>query len=191
MLFGILRLGKARRLGRTQQLERLAKHRCLDLRFLVALLRLLDEVGHAPLEAVQVGEHQLGLDRLRVRDRIYAAFDVGNVAAFEAAQDVHDRVHFADVGEELVAETFALRRAADEPGDVDELDLRLDLLRGPRDFLDRVEARVRNCDAADVRLDRRRVTAACAAAVSVKALNRVDLPTFGRPTMPQRKPMGV
>jgi hypothetical protein len=31
--------------------------------------------------------------------------------------------------------------------------------------------------------------AACAAAVSVKALKSVDLPTFGRPTMPQRKPM--
>ena len=31
--------------------------------------------------------------------------------------------------------------------------------------------------------------AACAAAVSVKALNKVDLPTFGRPTMPQANPI--
>ncbi|GHC59394.1 hypothetical protein GCM10007315_23870 [Gemmobacter tilapiae] len=31
--------------------------------------------------------------------------------------------------------------------------------------------------------------AACAAAVRVRALNRVDLPTFGRPTMPILKPM--
>ena len=31
--------------------------------------------------------------------------------------------------------------------------------------------------------------AACAAAVRVSALNRVDLPTFGRPTMPILKPM--
>ena len=30
---------------------------------------------------------------------------------------------------------------------------------------------------------------ACAAAVAVRALNRVDLPTLGRPTMPQLKPM--
>src|SRR3954451_14608412 len=32
--------------------------------------------------------------------------------------------------------------------------------------------------------------AASAAWVAVSALNRVDLPTFGRPTMPQLKPMG-
>ena len=112
-----------------QQLERLAEHRGLDLRFLVALLRFLDEVGHAPLEAVEVGEHQLGLDRLGVGDRIDAALDVGDVAAFEAAQHVDDRVDLADVGEELVAEPFALGRAADQAGDVDELDLGLDLLR--------------------------------------------------------------
>jgi hypothetical protein len=30
--------------------------------------------------------------------------------------------------------------------------------------------------------------AACAAAVSVSALNKVDLPTLGSPTIPQRKP---
>ena len=42
---------------------------------------------------------------------------------------MNDRVDLANVGEELVAETFALRRAADQPCDIDELDLRLDLLR--------------------------------------------------------------
>jgi hypothetical protein len=31
--------------------------------------------------------------------------------------------------------------------------------------------------------------AACAAAVRVSALNSVDLPTFGRPTIPTLKPM--
>ena len=116
-----------------QQVERLAEHGRLDLRFLVALLGLLDEVRDAPLEAIEVGEHQLGLDRLGVGDRVDAALDVGDVAALEAAQDVDDGVHLADVGEELVAEAFALGRAADEAGDVDELDLRLDLLRGLRD----------------------------------------------------------
>ena len=52
-----------------------------------------------------------------------------DVTAFEAAQDVDDGVHLADVGEELVAEALALGRAADEAGNVDELDLRLDGLR--------------------------------------------------------------
>jgi hypothetical protein len=31
--------------------------------------------------------------------------------------------------------------------------------------------------------------AACAAAVSVSALNKVDLPTLGKPTIPHRKPI--
>ena len=120
-----------------KQLERLAEHRGLDLRFLVALLRFLDEVGDAPLEAVEVGQHQLGLDRLGVGDRVDPALDVGDVAALEAAQDVDDRVDLADVGEELVAEAFALGRAADQAGDVDELDLGLDLLRALGDAADR------------------------------------------------------
>ena len=47
-----------------------------------------------------------------------------------------------------------MRRAAHQPGDVDELDLGLDLLRGPGDLADLVEARVGDGDAADVRLDR-------------------------------------
>ena len=125
---GILRLGQPRRLDCAQQLERLAEHRGLDLRFLVALLRLLDEVGDAPLEAVEVGQHQLGLDRLGVGDRIDPALDMGDVAALEAAQHMDDRIHLADVGEELVAEPFALACAAHQAGDVDELDLGLDLL---------------------------------------------------------------
>ncbi len=149
-------LGLVRRAGfdACKQLERLAENRRLDLRFLVALLRLLDEVGDAPLEAVEVGEHQLGLDRLGVGDRIDAALDVGHVAALETAQDVDDGVHLADVGEELVAEAFALGRAADEAGDVDELDLRLDRLRALGDARNLLEALVRDRDAADVRLDR-------------------------------------
>ena len=32
-------------------------------------------------------------------------------------------------------------------------------------------------------------SAACAAAVAVSALNKVDLPTFGKPTIPQLKPI--
>ena len=62
------------------------------------------------------------------------ALDVGDVAVLEAAQHVDDRIDLADVGEELVAEPFALGGAADQPGDVDELDLGLDLLRRARDF---------------------------------------------------------
>ena len=63
---------------------------------------------------------------------------MGDIAALETAQDVDDRIDFADIGEELVAEAFALARAADQPGDVDELDLGLDLLRRRGDLADLV-----------------------------------------------------
>ncbi len=45
-------------------------------------------------------------------------------------------------------------RAADQAGDVDELDLGLDLLRRLGDLADLVEPLVGDGDAADVRLDR-------------------------------------
>ena len=143
-----------RRLELAQQLERLAEDRGLDLRFLVALLRLLDQVGHPFLEAFEVGEHELGLDRLGVGDRIDAAFDMGDVAALEAAQDVDDGVDLADVGEELVAEALALRGAADEAGNVDELELGLDLAGRPGDLGDPVEPRIGHRDPPDIGLDR-------------------------------------
>ena len=45
-----------------------------------------------------------------------------DVRVLEAAHDLHDGVHLADVGEELVAQSLALARALDQAGDVDELD---------------------------------------------------------------------
>ena len=123
-------------------------------RLLVALLSLLDEIGDAFLQAFQVGEHQLGLDRLRVGDGVDLALDMRDVAVLETAQDVDDRVHLADVGEELVAEPLALGRAADEAGDVDEPELRLDHLGRARKLRQRAEPLIGDGDGSDVRLDR-------------------------------------
>ena len=82
------------------------------------------------LERREIGQHQLGVDHFDVANRIDRAADVMNVAAFETAHDLHDRVHFADVAEELIAESFAGARAFDQAGDVDKLDRgRNDLLR--------------------------------------------------------------
>ena len=45
-----------------------------------------------------------------------------DVIIFEAADDLDDCVDFADVGEELVSETFAGACSSDETCDVNELD---------------------------------------------------------------------
>ena len=93
----------------------------LDLGVLVVALRLLGEIGDATFEAVEVGEHQLGFNRVDVGDRLDPALDMGDVGSLETSHHMDDRVDLADGGEELVAETFALRCAADQPGDVDEV----------------------------------------------------------------------
>ena len=79
-------------------------------------------LSSALLDGGQVREAQLEVDDFAVADRIDRAHDVLDVVVLEAADDVHDGVHLADVGEELVAESFALAGALDQPGDVDELD---------------------------------------------------------------------
>ena len=72
---------------------------------------------------------------------------------FEAAHHVDDRIGFADVRQKLVAQAFALGRAGDQAGDIDELDhgrhdaLRLD------DVRQRLQARIGHFDDADVRFD--------------------------------------
>ena len=154
LLLRILRLDEPRGPRIAQQIQRLAEHARLDLGLLVALLRLLGEGGDALFEAFEIGEHQLGLDRFGVGHRIDPALDMGHVAALEAAQNVDDRVDLADVAEELVAEPFAGRGAAHEPGDVDEFELGLDLLGRFGDLPDAIETRIRHGDSADVRLDR-------------------------------------
>ena len=100
------------------------------------------------------------LDRLAVMSKtktivhgIDPARDMGDVVILEAAQHMHDGVAFADVGEELVAEALALRRAAHDARDVDEGDARRDDLRRARDGCERVEPRIGHGDVAHVRLD--------------------------------------
>ena len=107
-----------------------------------------------PLHAFEVGQHQLGLDGFGVADRIDRAFDVRDVGVLEAAQNVNDRVHLADVGEELVAQAFALRGAAHQAGDIHELQARRHDLRRLADARQRIEPRIGNGDHADIRLDR-------------------------------------
>ena len=88
------------------------------------------------------------------RDRVDAPLHVRNVAVLEAADDMHDRVDFADVREELVAQPFALARARDQAGDIDELDRRGTTRCGLTMLGELVQPLVRHLDDADVRLDR-------------------------------------
>ena len=89
------------------------------------------------LKGGEIGQDQLGVDHLDVADRVDGAADVMDIGILETADHLHDRVYFADVAEELVAEAFARARALYQAGDVHELD------RGWDDFLRMGELRER------------------------------------------------
>ena len=89
--FLVLGLGQPGGLAFAQQFERLAQHGGDDLGFLVALRGLLLRGGDALFEAFEVGQHQFGLDRLGVGNRIDLVVDMLDVVILEAAQHVDDR----------------------------------------------------------------------------------------------------
>ena len=125
-----------------------------SLASLSAPFAFFSSAGKAAFQAVEIGQHQFGLDRLDIGDRRDLAVDMGDVVVDEAAHDMGDRVAFADRGEELVAESFALGSPAHEAGDIDEGEAgRNDLLRAG-DRGERLQPRVGYGDIADVRLDR-------------------------------------
>ena len=90
--------------------------RLLDLLAAQVLFELRQHV----LDGLHVGEDQLGVDRVDVVGRIHLAVDMHDVVVLERAHDLADRVGLADVGQELVAQAFALGGALDDAGDVHE-----------------------------------------------------------------------
>ena len=88
------------------------------------------------LELLHVGQHKLGLDDLGVAHRIdrrrlvAALLHVDDVVVLEAPHYMENRVALSYVGEELVPEAFALRRALNETGDIGEIDRRANHLLG-------------------------------------------------------------
>ena len=75
-------------------------------------------LGEPLLDRLQVGEGELELDDAQVLEGIRRPDDV---RVLERAEDEDDGIDLADVGEELVAQPFALARPLDEPADVDDL----------------------------------------------------------------------
>ena len=117
--------------------------------------RLLLEARDGLLEGLQVGEDQLGVDRLDVRARRDLAVDVHHVAVLEGAHDLADGVGLADVGEELVAQPLPLGRAAHDAGDVDEGHRGREDLLAAEDLRQPREPLVGERDDAHVGVDRR------------------------------------
>ena len=84
-----------------------------------------------------------------------AALVANDVRVAEIAHNFTNRVSFADIGQELVAQPLTLARSLHESRDVDELDRRRDDTSRMRDFGKLVETLVGYRNDADVGIDGR------------------------------------
>ncbi len=123
------------------------REHALDLREL-RRSRLLAAVGARrhlvprPLEHLEIGEQQLGVDDLDVAPGIDPARDMGDVLVAKAANDVRYGVDSPDGAEKTVAETFTFGGSLDQTGHVEKLDAGRDRLRFAEDAPDLGQARV-------------------------------------------------
>ena len=123
------------------------------LRVFVARFGFFALAQHGFFHARQIRQRKLGADGFNVGNRVYLARHVHDVVVVKTAHHVHNRVGFADIGEKLVAQAFALARARHQARDVHKFhNRRLHPLR-INDFRQRVHARVGHFHDADVGLD--------------------------------------
>src|ERR1035438_8059110 len=105
-------------------------------------------------DGLQVREDQFCGDDLNVPHRINVPGDVDDVRVLEAAHNVNERVHLADVAEELVAETLSMGGAFYQPCDVHELEGRGNLRADLGDLGNLGQSRLGHTHDAEVGLDR-------------------------------------
>ena len=96
---------------------------------------------------------QFGINNLLVADRVYAAVHMDDIAVVKATQYVQDGVGLADVGQELVAETFTLAGALHQAGDVDYVDRGRDGAFRHAELRQGLQPLVGHVGGAEVRLD--------------------------------------
>src|SRR5947207_3118071 len=136
-----------------QQRQRTLDEIELLLGFLVGTAQALFQSARPLFQAVEIGQHQFCLDRLDIADRIDTAFDMGDIAILETAHHMGDGIDFADIGEELVAESFALGGAAHQARNIDESEPSRDDLGALAYRRQPVEARIGNPYVTDIGLD--------------------------------------
>src|SRR5699024_3264648 len=110
---------------------------------------------HRVLDGLEIGEDQLGGDGLHVAGGVDGSVHAGDVRVGEGTGDLADRLGFAYVGEELVAQAITLAGTLDDAGDVHEGHGRRQQLLAAEDLGELRQPRVGQRDHADVRIDGR------------------------------------
>ena len=102
---------------------------------------------------LEVAKDEFGFDHFPIVLGVDFAVDMDDVGVIKDADDMADGVAFANMGEELVTETFAFAGAFDEAGDVDEFDRGGDDFFGANGFSEFFEAMIWYFDDADIGVD--------------------------------------
>ena len=105
------------------------------------------------LEVLDICKNEFQVDGLDVAGRIDRTLNVHDVLVVEAADNVNNGVHLANVGQELVAKALTLACAAYQTGDIHELDHSRRGLLCVIEFGQRLQTLVRYSDHADIRVD--------------------------------------
>lgn len=121
--------------------------------FISAGRGLLGDLCEAVFDSLEVFNLELRVDDLFVTDRVHATVHMDDIVVIKAAEDVEDGVSLADIGEELVAETFALAGTFNEAGDVHDFDRGRDDTFRVAELLEFFETFVRDYCGTDIRLD--------------------------------------
>ena len=117
----LLLLGKTKTacrhsLGQTS--HNLFHNSLLQLNLLIAGLCQLHQTLLTLFNRFHICQAQLSVDDFNIAQRVNAALNVGDVAILKAAYNLSYSVHLADVGQELVAQAFALACALNQTGNI-------------------------------------------------------------------------
>ena len=124
-------------------------------RLCLVVARLLGQARYRVVQGLEIGQDQLGVDRLDVVGRRDSALHVHDVVVVKRAEHLTNRIGFTNVCQELVPQPRSFRSALHDSGDVDEGDGGGDDFRRVEDSREMRQTRIGHTDNTGVRLDRR------------------------------------
>ena len=101
----------------------------------------------------QIGQSKFSVNHFNVRNRVNFTRDMNHVVIVKTTHHVCNRIGFANIGEELIAQTFAFGRTCDQTRNINKLNCGKLHALGFDNFSQRIHARIRHFDHADIRLD--------------------------------------
>ena len=93
-----------------------------DFRSFIAGTNLFLQALVALLQRGDIGQNEFGVDYFDVADRIDRSANMVDIIVRKASDHLNNRIDFPDMAKKLVAETFALARAANQSRNINKLD---------------------------------------------------------------------